>query len=184
MADLRKNWLQALRKFRYRLLSNRAMITGKPVIRQPVLFCGKGRVIFTGRVSLGCFPSPFFFSGYIHMEARASESVIRIGEGTYINNNCTFISEGPGIEIGQKCLIGPEVSVFDSDFHGLIERSNPVRKAVRIGSDVFLGARATILKGVQIGDHATIGAGAVVTADVPAYGIAVGNPAQVIKVLQ
>lgn len=179
-----KSVLQAFRKIRYRFISNMNIVSGKPVIRQPVLFCGKGKIVFKGRVCLGYYPSPFFFSGYSHLEARTAESVIQIGDHSYINNNCVIISEGPGIEIGQNCFIGPEVSIYDSDFHGLVDRKQPLRSAVKIGDNVFIGGRAIILKGVHIGDNSTIAAGAVVTRDVPADTIVAGSPAKVIKALK
>ena len=161
-----------------------AMVSGKPEIRQPVQFCGKGKIIFDGKACLGYHPSPFFFSGYSFFEARVPEAIIRIGDGTYINNNCTLISEGPGITVGRKCLIGPGVSIYDSDFHGLVERAKPMKKAVSIGDNVFIGANAIILKGAHIGSHSTIGAGAVVTGEIPPNAVVAGNPAKVIKVLK
>ena len=159
------------------------IVSGNPAIRQPVLFCGKGRIVFEGKVRLGCYPSPYFFSGYSHIEARTTESVIRICDGTYINNNCVFISEGAGIDIGRKCLIGPEVCIFDSDLHGIDDRRKAAQGPITIGDDIFIGARAMILKGVRIGDHATIAAGAIVTRDVPARAVAAGSPARVVKEL-
>jgi len=179
-----KSVIQALRKIRYRLISDMSIVSGKPIVRQPVRFCGKGKIVFDQKVSLGYFRSPFFFSGYIHIEARTSESVIRIGKGTDVNNNCVLVSEGAGIEIGRNCLIGPEVCVFDSDFHGLLERGKPLRGAVEIGDNVFVGGRALILKGVHVGDNSTIAGGAVVAKDVPANTVVAGNPATVVKVLE
>jgi maltose O-acetyltransferase len=54
-------------------------------------------------------------------------------------------------------------------------------RPIRIGRGVFIGARAIVMKGVSVGDRAVIGAGAVVTQDVPAYHLAVGNPAKVLS---
>ena len=179
-----KNIIQSIRRVQYRLISDMSIVSGKPIVRQPALFCGKGKIVFDQKVCLGYYPSPFFFSGYLHLEARAVESVIRIGGKTYINNNCVLISEGAGIEIGGNCFIGPEVCIFDSDFHGLLERGKPLKEAVKIGDNVFVGARAIILKGVLVGDNSTIGAGAVVTRDVPANAVVAGNPANVVKVLE
>ena len=161
-----------------------SMVFGKPLVRQPALFCGTGKVIFNGKVRLGCFPSPFFYNGYLHIEARSPEAVIEIGDGTYINNNCVIISEGAGIEIGSNCLIGAEVNIFDSDFHGLVDRKQALKKAIKIGDNVFIGARAIILKGVHIGSNSTIAAGSIVTKDVPPDAVAAGNPASVVKVLK
>jgi len=109
------------------------------------------------------------------------EAGIEIHGGTYLNNNCSIVSVGPGITIGRDCLIGPEVMIMDSDIHGIDDRRKPAQGPVAIGDDVFIGARAMILKGVRIGHHATIGAGAIVTQDVPASTVVAGNPARVVK---
>jgi hypothetical protein len=91
---------------------------------------------------------------------------------------------GVSIEIGEGTLIGSGAMIIDNDFHVLTAdgwrgemRSNA--RAIKIGREVFIGARAIILKGITIGDRAVIGAGAVVTKDVPANCLAAGNPASV-----
>ncbi len=91
---------------------------------------------------------------------------------------------GLSIEIGEGTLIGAGAMIIDNDFHVLTPagwrtetRSNA--RAIKIGREAFIGARAIILKGVTIGDRAVVGAGAVVTRDVPANCVATGNPASV-----
>jgi len=89
------------------------------------------------------------------------------------------------IVIGEGTIIGAEAMLMDTDFHtagsgwqwelAVPEAAEPIR----IGRGVFIGARAMILKGVCIGDRAVVGAGAVVTRDVPPGHLAVGNPAQI-----
>lgn len=179
-----KCFIQKLRKIRYRVLSNMKIVTGRPQIRQPVLFIGKGNIVLGENVRFGYEKSPAFFSGYSHLEARTPETTISIGDGTYLNNNCTIIAEGANIEIGKNCLIGQEVNILSSDFHGLRDRAKPSKAPVTIGSNVFLGARSMVLKGVSIGNNSTIAAGAVVTKDVPPDTVAAGNPAKVIKELK
>lgn len=82
-------------------------------------------------------------------------------------------------------MFGPFINVNCAD-HG-IERGRPMREQfgtyepVRIGSDCWLGAMVAVLKGVTIGDGAVIGAGSVVTRDIPGYTIAAGVPAEVIR---
>ena len=97
--------------------------------------------------------------------ALADGSRIEIGTDTRVNNGCVFISEGPGIFVGRSALIGPGVTVFDSDFHVVDARRRgtaPVPTgAVHIGDHVFIGAGAIVTKGVTIGDNAVVGAGAV-----------------------
>ncbi|MFV0309497.1 MAG: DapH/DapD/GlmU-related protein, partial [Desertimonas sp.] len=134
---------------------------------------------------LGYWPSPDALTGCTHLDTRTADSAIRIGRGSILNNACTLIAEGPGITIGSNVLIGPGVQIFDSDFHALDAESRrfggaAAMGAVAIGDDVFIGARAIVLRGVTIGDGAVIGAGAVVSSDVPAHTVAAGNPARVI----
>ncbi len=94
------------------------------------------------------------------------------------------ICAGLSIEIDEGTLIGAGAMIIDNDFHALTDSGwrNEVRsnaRSIKIGREVFIGARAIILKGVTIGDRAIIGAGAVVTRDVPANCVAAGNPASV-----
>ena len=93
------------------------------------------------------------------------------------------------VTIGQRCLLGANVTVVDTDFHAVDDANrryneNPedIRAApVCIGNDVFLGTGTIVLKGVTIGDNAVIGAGSVVSSDIPANSIAAGNPARVLR---
>lgn len=89
------------------------------------------------------------------------------------------------IEIGEDSMIGAGCLICDSDMHEVPLGSGiPVAMApIKIGKRVFIGARCIILKGVNIGDGAVIGAGAVVSKDVPAGALVVGNPAQILKIL-
>jgi maltose O-acetyltransferase len=170
---------------RYRRLStNQGAFNGSTVVT-PVLAIGPGRIEATG-AQLGYVPSPFAYDRCIHLEARGSGS-IRIGEHAVLNNACVLISEGPGITVGPDTLFGPEVMVFDSDFHGLHpdqRHETPARARVLIGRNVFIGARSTVLKGVEIGDNSVVGAGSVVSSDVPPNVIAAGNPCVVIRTLE
>jgi acetyltransferase-like isoleucine patch superfamily enzyme len=109
---------------------------------------------------------------------------IYIGSHTYINRN-TFLDATLSISIGEHCAIGPSCYITDHD-HGSDLTFSPleqpmVSKPTKIGDRVWIGANVTILKGVTIGNDAIVGAGSVVTKDVPAKSIAVGNPAKVIK---
>ena len=109
---------------------------------------------------------------------------IYIGERTYINRN-TFVDATEQIWIGKDCAIGPNCYITDHD-HGLNPSLPPldqpmVSKPTFIGNQVWLGAHVTVLKGVKIGDQAVIGAGSVVTRNIPERTIAVGVPAKVIK---
>ncbi|MDD4735950.1 MAG: acyltransferase [Kiritimatiellae bacterium] len=111
------------------------------------------------------------------------KAFVRIGANTTIGFN-TLIYASSGIDIGEDCMIAPFVHLVDSD-HG-IERSQKMNQQpnqttpIRIGSDVWVGAHAVILRGVTIGDGAIIAASAVVRKDVKPYDIVGGVPAKVI----
>ncbi len=162
---------------------------GKLRLKQNTLFCGKGKVRFGHRVMIGFNPSPYYYSGYSHLEARLESAEIIIDDNTCINNNCQIIAEGTSIHIGKNCNIGYNFQCLDSDFHGLEvcdrDNANSVKRVpVNIGDNVFIGNNVIILKGVTIGNGAVIGAGAVVTKSIPENSIAAGNPAKVIRVLK
>lgn len=113
-----------------------------------------------------------------------SNPKIYIGADTYINRH-TFIDATLSITIGKMCGIGPSCYITDHD-HGLDLTFPPLEQPIisvptKIGDRVWIGANVTILKGVNIGNDAVIGAGSVVTKDIPEKAIAVGNPAKVIR---
>lgn len=110
-------------------------------------------------------------------------AIILIGNNVGVSG-CT-ISASKSIRIGNNVLIGSGAIVTDSDAHAIdpedrrqggLGLTNPVI----IEDDVFIGARAIILKGVTIGQGSVIGAGAVVAKSVPPYSVAVGNPAKIV----
>ncbi len=102
------------------------------------------------------------------------------------------ICAAESVQIGANCLLGANVQIFDTDFHKIEPEnrrydSSPekIRCApVIIEDNVFVGTGSIIMKGVRIGRDAVIGAGAIVTKDIPAGAIAAGNPAKVIGKLQ
>lgn len=106
---------------------------------------------------------------------------IHVGHHVFINSCCQFQDQG-GIFIGDGCLIGHSV-VMATLNHDLnpATRQNLTHKPIRLGRNVWVGAHATILQGVTIGDNAVIAAGAVVTKDVPANEIWGGVPAKHIR---
>lgn len=88
------------------------------------------------------------------------------------------------MQIGDRVLFGPNVSIFASSHEtSILSRRRGVELGlpVTIGDDCWIGGNVIILGGVTIGDGCTIGAGAVVTRDIPAYSVAVGSPAKVVK---
>lgn len=102
---------------------------------------------------------------------------IHVGEGVFINACCHFQDHG-GVTLGDGCQIGHNV-VFATLNHGLApeERVSTIPAPIVLGKNVWVGSNATILQGVSIGDNAVVGAGAVVTKDVPANTVVGGVPA-------
>lgn len=176
------------RILKYRVLSTCRRVHGPaPRVLQPVLFVGPGEVLLGEDVQFGWRRSPYFYTGYCHVEAALPHATIALGDRTEFNNNTFIKSEGAGISVGPDGLFGAEVQIFDSNFHDLHparRRTGTPRLApVTIGANVFVGMGVKILKGVTVGDDAVLGAGAVVTSDIPAGAIAAGNPARVIRAL-
>lgn len=111
---------------------------------------------------------------------------IHIGENTFINYSFTVLC-AEKIIIGKNCMFASNVFVSDEN-HGTAINGGPYlkqplsTKPVEIGNNVWLGEKVIVLPGVKIGDNAVIGAGSVVTHDIPKNSMAVGNPAQIIKI--
>ena len=107
-----------------------------------------------------------------------------IRSGTYINRYTIFDAHHQ-LEVGRDCMIGPHCYITDADHGkapGVAVKEQAMEPApVIIEDEVWLGASVTILPGVHIGKGAVIGAGSVVTRDVPGNAIALGSPARVMK---
>lgn len=108
---------------------------------------------------------------------------IEIGARCFLNFNCTLLDGAP-IAIGDECLFGPGVQLITATHpldparrRAALEQALPITLA----DGVWLGAGALVLPGVSIGANAVVGAGAVVTRDLPAGVLAVGNPARAIR---
>lgn len=106
---------------------------------------------------------------------------IHVGEDFYANFDCVILDVCP-VHIGANCLLAPGVHIYTAA-HPLSPAERAAKtefgKPVRIGDNVWIGGKAIILPGVTIGDNAVIAAGAVVTKDIPANAVAMGNPAVV-----
>ncbi len=154
---------------------------------QRIVALGMGEIELGKNAQLGVYQSPGFKYGDFYLEARTSVAKIIIGSNVSINNNCTIIADKATIEIGESTLIGPDFYCTDSDFHPLASsqrlENSYTSKPIKIGSNVFIGARVTVLKGVTIGNNSVVAAGSVVVKNVPAGAIVGGNPSKIIRML-
>jgi maltose O-acetyltransferase len=111
---------------------------------------------------------------------------IKVGERAFFNFNCIVLDVAPVI-IGSRTLVGPNVQIYTAT-HPLnpTERSSGLEyaKPIVIGEDVWVGGSTVIYPGVTIGNCTTIGAGSVVTKDIPSNVFAAGNPCKVIRILE
>jgi len=107
---------------------------------------------------------------------------IELGERVYFNFNCVVLDVCQ-VKIGDHTLIGPAVQIYTPlhPFNAELRRTQEYGKPVEIGSDVWIGGGALILPGVRIGSRAVIGAGSVVTRDIPEGVFAAGNPCRIIR---
>ncbi|MGH8153801.1 MAG: sugar O-acetyltransferase [Rhodanobacteraceae bacterium] len=107
---------------------------------------------------------------------------IELGERVYFNFNCVVLDVCP-VRIGDFSCFGPNAQIYTAlhPLNARLRRCKEIGKPVEIGSDVWVGGRAIILPGVRIGSRAVIGAGSVVTRDVPESVLAVGNPCRIVR---
>ena len=112
----------------------------------------------------------------------------RLGKGVYINFNCTFLDTCL-ITIGARTLIGPNCSFFAATHpldpflrNGI--NGPELGSPITVGEDCWFGGNVIVCPGVTIGRGVTVGAGSVVTKDVPAFHVVAGNPARIIKKIE
>lgn len=116
---------------------------------------------------------------------RCHEGEVEIGRKTVIGQECT-ISAYQRVRIGEQCVIADRTMFIDFD-HGVVEVERPIRlqgiykRDVEVGSNVWIGYGACVLRGVSVGDNAVIGTNSVVTKDVPANAVVAGIPARIIR---
>lgn len=112
-------------------------------------------------------------------------SNIRLGKRVFFNFNCVVLDVCP-VSIGSYTLLGPGVQIYTAThpMDAWLRRSQEFAKPIDIGSDVWVGGGAVICPGVRIGSRTVIGAGSVVTRDIPADVFAAGNPCRVIKPIE
>jgi acetyltransferase-like isoleucine patch superfamily enzyme len=148
-----------------------------------LLFLGRGleiQIAKRGEVRFGRFV--WIGDG---TKIRCHEGLVEIGEKTVIGQECT-ISAYQRVRIGEQCVIADRAMFIDFD-HGVVEVERPIRvqgiykRDVEVGSNVWIGYGACILRGVRVGDNSVIGTNSVVTRDVPANAVVAGVPARIVR---
>ena len=114
---------------------------------------------------------------------QGNPAFVKIHDDVWMSG-CVFLLANDVIDIGARTQIGPGVHIYTGT-HGLLasERSNITNAPVYIGEDCWIGGCAVILCGVSIGPRTTVGAGSVVTRDVPSDVLVTGSPARVVRSL-
>jgi acetyltransferase-like isoleucine patch superfamily enzyme len=116
---------------------------------------------------------------------RCHEGLVEIGDKTVMGQECT-ISAYQHVRIGQQCVIADRAMFIDFD-HGVVEVERPIRQQgiykrdVVVGSNVWVGYGACVLRGVSVGDNSIVGTNSVVTKDIPANAVVAGIPARIIR---
>lgn len=123
-------------------------------------------------------------AGLIHI-VRGEGSIVRIGQTTTFNAVGLTLHEAGEIMIGKDCLFSTDIHMDVSDMHPIYdgftcERINPA-KSIHIGDHVWVGRRSVILKGARIGSGSVIGAGALVSGEIPSHVVAAGSPATIMR---
>lgn len=129
-----------------------------------------------GSAGEGCYIEPPFHANW-------GGKHVYMGKGVYANFNLTLVDDG-NIYIGDYVMFGPNVTIATAGHPvepHLRRRALQYNADIHIGNNVWIGAAAVILPGVSIGDNSVIGAGSVVTKDIPAGVVAVGNPCRVLR---
>ena len=141
---------------------------------------GRPRITNLGEIVIG---DKFrFFSNTVTSEMVAySGGRLEIGSGVFINYGAS-LSAHQLVSIGDGCQLGSYACLMDNDYHRVEDRTKPGEsKPIILGRNVWLGVRVIVLKGATIGENTVIGAGSVVTRDIPANCLAAGMPAKVIR---
>ena len=157
--------------------------TGRRWCTDGPLFFGRGLQLQTGKnasISFGRFV--WIGDG---TKIRCHEGRVEIGSKTVMGQECT-ISAYRNVKIGEQCVIADRTMFIDFD-HGVVDTERAIRhqgiymEDVIVGSNVWIGYGACVLRGVSVGDNSIIGINSVVTKDVPANAVVGGVPARVLR---
>lgn len=152
--------------------------------RWPILHSGVKVRVSNGSVEIGHL-SEIHERVVLSAIGTSRAARVSIGDHTSIWYG-TVISARHEISIGRHCAISWNCTIIDNDMHEVIYPDNTPRarkgdETVRIGDHVWIGASAIVLKGVTIGENSVVGAGAIVTQDVPSHTLVAGSPAKPIR---
>jgi maltose O-acetyltransferase len=149
---------------------------GIRIVGHPPMIRNAGILSLGNDIKLEAPVRPIYFNVF-----RGGELVL--GERVYINDGARFECTRE-IRVGDRATIGFGVVVMDNNFHGVHDRDlRPPGRPVVIENDVWIGAGAILLPGVRIGEGAIVGAGAVVSRDVPPFTLVAGSPARIVRSL-
>jgi len=177
-------WEVIKKRNKHLVIEGKIRIKGVPIIE----VSKNAKIILKNNITLNSINQKYHVSMHspVKLIADKENATIIIGENTRIHGSCIHAYED--IFIGKNCLIAANTQIFDAGGHGLSfplveERINTKgdSKPIRIEDNVWIGANCIILPGVNIGKGSIVGAGSVVTKDIPAYVLSGGNPARVIK---
>jgi acetyltransferase-like isoleucine patch superfamily enzyme len=158
------------------------------IVGRPLVSLAKGGTIEVGqgvRIYSSTRANPLGLSRPCVLRALTPSARLVLADSVGLSG--AVLCAGNSIEIGEKTIIGAGAMLFDNDFHRRIgewdwsDDCQTGSRPIKVGRGVFVGTQAIILKGVTIGDRAVVGAGAVVTKDVPPLHLAIGNPARVVE---
>jgi maltose O-acetyltransferase len=162
------------------LVNAQIRIRGKARLPLSVRLTGRIRLKGEGDVEFG--HGVTLIGDIVPIELVSHKSAcISIGDHTFINYGSS-ISAHKQVKIGRHCHLGHHTLILDNNEHGVERREAvPPSASVIIEDHVWIGSRVIILPGLFVGHHSVVGAGSVVTKDIPANCLAVGNPARVVR---
>ncbi len=129
-----------------------------------------------GAIGEGCYIEP-------PLHANFAGKNVYMGKKVYANFDLTLVDDG-NIYIGDYVMFGPDVTIATANHPiapELRQKGLQYNKDIHIGNNVWIGAKTVVLPGVTIGDNSVIGAGSIVTRDIPANVVAVGDPCRVLR---
>lgn len=158
----------------------------------PIVYLAPGSSIEIGEGCVLCSTPEMTALGVNHpvvLRTLTSNARIRIGNNTGLSG--VTICAAASVQIGNECLLGANVTIVDTDFHAINSTGRRFNSNwTKIGTlptviedNVFIGAGSLILKGVRVGANSVIGAGSVVTRDIPPDSVVAGNPAKIVRTL-